>query len=123
MSLIRTFEAQVVWCGIDWLNMFFRGDSRGVQVRYGFDSVASAHGTLEDDLTLNLEYKQKVLFDYPVQKEILDALERYDNVVVEEHKVGFIRKNIVHKIILVQRGEEILYSKKKWNRNEKSYRT
>ncbi|MBI3609671.1 MAG: hypothetical protein HY204_03100 [Nitrospirae bacterium] len=83
-----------------------------VRVKYGFDSASSADGTLEHDLTLNLEYEQKGIFNQSVQKEIFKTLERYDNVVVEEHKSGFIFKKIIHKIVRVQRGDEILYSSK-----------
>lgn len=112
MSLIRTFEAQVVTCRTRWLSFNLAVDNWVVRVKYGFDSASSADGTLEHDLTLNLEYEQKGIFNQSVQKEIFKTLERYDNVVVEEHKSGFIFKKIIHKIVRVQRGDEILYSSK-----------
>ncbi|MBI3994792.1 MAG: hypothetical protein HY349_02315 [Nitrospirae bacterium] len=112
MSLIRTFEAQVVTSRTRWLSFNLAVGDRIIRVKYGFDSASSAQGKLEHDLTLNLEYKQSGLFNQPVQKEIFEALERYDNVVVEEHKTGFIFKKIIHKIVSVQRGDEILFSSK-----------
>lgn len=112
MSLIRTFEAQVVVCRHRWISFVF--DDRVIRVKYGFDSASSAQGTLEHDLTLNLEYKRKGFWGIvqPVQSEIFKALEKYDNIVVEEHKIGLIFKKTIHKIVFVRRGDEILYSLK-----------